>query len=182
MRTNFFFITSNLSNSSTYLVTLSFSQATCLLVYSFTCPLIMLLCLWYNQLVHPSTRSLVHLLCYSVFFTSNLFTCPLTMLLCLWYKQLVHSSTCSLVHLLCYFVFDTSNLSTRLLVHLSTNCLFLLNNKVNISIISIWVVWSIGVIRPILEKEYEERCKWLFVNELWERECEAFDHSKTVIA
>ena len=85
MRTNFFFITSNLSNSSTYLVTLSFSQATCLLVYSFTCPLIMLLCLWYNQLVHLSTRSLVHLLCYSVFDTSN-------------------SSTCSLVHLSTYLV------------------------------------------------------------------------------
>ena len=128
MRTNFFFITSNLSNSSTYLVTLSFSQATCLLVYSFTCPLIMLLCLWYNQLVHPSTRSLVHLPCYSVFFASNLFTrllvhlstyyvtlsfsqatcslvysftCPLIMLLCLWYNQLVHPSTRSLVHLPC---------------------------------------------------------------------------------
>ena len=109
MRTNFFFITSNLSNSSTYLVTLSFSQATCLLVYSFTCPLIMLLCLWYNQLVHPSTRSLVHLPCYSVFFASNLFT-----------RLLVHSSTYSLVHLLCYFVFDTINSFTRLLVHLST--------------------------------------------------------------
>ena len=106
MRTNFFFITSNLSNSSTYLVTLSFSQATCLLVYSFTCPLIMLLCLWYNQLVHPSTRSLVHLLCYSVF--------------C---KQLVYSFTCQLVNLPCYSVFFTSNLFTRLLVHLSTNCL-----------------------------------------------------------
>ena len=82
MRTNFFFITSNLSNSSIYLVTLSFSQATCLLVYSFTCPLTMLLCLWYKQLVHPSTRSLVHLPCYSVFFASNLFT-----------RLLVHSST-----------------------------------------------------------------------------------------
>ena len=112
MRTNFFFITSNLSNSSTYLVTLSFSQATCLLVYSFTCPLIMLLCLWYNQLVHPSTRSPV----YS-------FTCPLTMLLCLFRKQLVYSFTCQLVNLPCYSVFFTSNLSTRLLVHLPTNCL-----------------------------------------------------------
>ena len=125
MRTNFFFITSNLSNSSTYLVTLSFSQATCLLVYSFTC-------------------QLVNLPCYSVFFASNL--------------------------------------STRSLVHSSTNCLYLLNIKVNISIISIWVVWSIGVIRPILKKEYEERCKWLFVNELWKEGCKAFNHSKTVIA
>ena len=104
MRTNFFFITSNLSNSSTYLVTLSFSQATCLLVYSFTCPLIMLLCLWYNQLVHPSTRSLVHLLCYSVFFASNLFTCLLvhlsTYLVTLFFSQatrsLVYSFTCLL--------------------------------------------------------------------------------------
>ena len=104
MRTNFFFITSNLSNSSTYLVTLSFSQATCLLVYSFTCPLIMLLCLWYNQLVHPSTRSLVHLLCYSVFFASNLFTRSLvnssTYLVTLSFSQvtcpLVYSFTCPL--------------------------------------------------------------------------------------
>ena len=104
MRTNFFFITSNLSNSPTYLVTLSFSQATCLLVYSFTCPLIMLLCLWYNQLVHPSTRSLVHLLCYSVFFASNLFTRSLvnssTYLVTLSFSQatcpLVYSFTCPL--------------------------------------------------------------------------------------
>ena len=125
MRTNFFFITSNLSNSSTYYVTLSLIQSTRSPVYSFTC-------------------QLVNLPCYSVFDTSNLFTC--------------------------------------LLVHLSTNCLFLLNIKVNISIISIWVVWIIGVIRPILEKEYGERCKWLFVNELWEREREAFDRCKTVIA
>ena len=99
MRTNFFFITSNLSNSSTYLVTLSFSQATCLLVYSFTCPLIMLLCLWYNQLVHPSTRSLVHLPCYSVFFASNLFTRLLvnssTYLVTLSFSQ----ATCQLVYL-----------------------------------------------------------------------------------
>ena len=58
----------------------------------------------------------------------------------------------------------------------------MLNIKINISIISIWVVWIIGVIRPILEKEYEERCKWLFVNELWKEEYEAFDHGKTVIA
>ena len=131
MRTNFFFITSNLSNSSTYLVTLSFSQATCLLVYSFTCPLIMLLCLWYNQLVHPSTRSLVHLLCYSVFFASNLFTRSLvnssTYLVTLSFSQvtclLVYSFTCQLVNLPCYSVFFASNLSTRLLVHLSTNCL-----------------------------------------------------------
>ena len=104
MRTNFFFITSNLSNSSTYLVTLSFSQATCLLVYSFTCPLIMLLCLWYNQLVHSSTCSLVHLLCYSVFFASNLFTRSLvnssTYLVTLFFSQatrsLVYSFTCLL--------------------------------------------------------------------------------------
>ena len=131
MRTNFFFITSNLSNSSTYLVTLSFSQATCLLVYSFTCPLIMLLCLWYNQLVHPSTRSLVHLLCYSVFFASNSFTRSLvnssTYLVTLSFSQatclLVYSFTCQLVHLPCYSVFFASNLSTRQLVHLSTNCL-----------------------------------------------------------
>ena len=131
MRTNVFFITSNLSNSPTYLVTLSFSQVTCLLVYSFTCPLIMLLCLWYNQLVHPSTRSLVHLLCYSVFFASNLFTrspvysftCPLTMLLCLFRKQLVYSFTCQLVNLPCYPVFFASTLSTCQPVHLSTNCL-----------------------------------------------------------
>ena len=131
MRTNVFFITSNLSNSSTYLVTLSFSQATCLLVYSFTCPLIMLLCLWYNQLVHPSTRSLVHLLCYSVFFASNLFTRSLvnssTYLVTLSFSQvtclLVYSFTCQLVNLPCYSVFFASNLSTRLLVHLSTNCL-----------------------------------------------------------
>ena len=104
------------------------------------------------------------------------------MLPCLWNKQLVYSSTRSLVHLPCYPVFFTINLFTRLLVHLSTNCLYLLNIKVNISIMSIWVVWSIGVIRPILKKENEERCKWLFVNELWEGECEAFDHCKTVIA
>ena len=95
MRTNFFFITSNLS---TYLVTLSLFASNL-----FTCPLIMLLCLWYNQLVHPSTRSLVHLLCYSVFFASNLFTRSLvnssTYLVTLSFcKQLVHSSTRSLVH------------------------------------------------------------------------------------
>ena len=124
------FFTSNLFTRllvylSTYYVTLSFSQATCLLVYSFTCPLTMLLCLFHKQLVYLSTRSLVHS---------------------------------------------------------STNCLYLLNIKVNISIISIWVVWIIGVIRPILEKEYEERCKWLFVNELWEEGCKAFNHCKTVIA
>ena len=161
------------------------------LVYSsnlFTCQLTLLFCLFHKQLVYSSTRSLVYLPCYPVFL----------------HKQLVYLSTCLLVHLLCYSVFFTSNLFTcllvhsstylvtlspfasnlftRLLVHSSTNCLYLLNIKVNISIISIWVVWSIGVIRPILKKEYEERCKWLFVNELWEGECEAFDHCKTVIA
>ena len=95
MRTNFFFITSNLSNSSTYYVTLSLIQSTRSPVYSFTCPLIMLLCLWYNQLVHPSTRSLVHLLCYSVFFASNLFTRSLvnssTYLVTLSFSQATHS-------------------------------------------------------------------------------------------
>jgi len=85
MRTNFFFITSNLSNSPTYLVTLSFSQATCLLVYLSTCPLTMLLCLWYKQLVYSSTCSLVYLLC-------------------LWYNQLVHPSTRSLVNSSTYLV------------------------------------------------------------------------------
>ena len=106
------FFTSNLFTRllvylSTYYVTLSFSQATCLLVYSFTCPLTMLLCL--------SSQSTC-LLVYS-------FTCPLTMLLCLFHKQLVYSSTRSLVHLLCYSVFFTSNLFTCLLVHLSTRLL-----------------------------------------------------------
>ena len=117
-----------------------------------------------KQLVYSSTRSLVHLPCYPVFDTSNLFTrslvylstyyvtlsliqatrshvywftCPLTLLLCLFRKQLVHSSTRSLVNLLCYPVFVTSNSFTCLLVHSSTNCLYLLNIKVNISIISI---------------------------------------------
>ena len=121
-------------------------------------------------------------LCKQLVYSSNLFTCQLTLLFCLFHKQLVYSSTRPLVHLPCYPVFDTSNLFTRSLVYSSTNCLYLLNIKVNISIISIWVVWSIGVIRPILKKEYEERCKWLFVNELWEGECKAFDHCKTVIA
>ena len=141
-------------------------QSTCLFVYLFTCQLTLLPCLFHKQLVYSSTRSLVHLLCYFVFDTINLFTC-----------LLVYSST----YLVTLSPF-ASNLSTRSLVHSSTNCLYLLNIKVNISIISIWVVWIIGVIRPILEKEYEERCKWLFVNELWEWECEAFGHRKTVIA
>ena len=143
-----------------------------------------------KQLVHLSTRSLVHLLCYFVFDTSNLFTCPLvylslTLFLCLSSQatcSLVHSFTCPLTMLLCLFHKQLVYLSTRSLVHSSTNCLYLLNIKVNISIISIWVVWIIGVIRPILEKEYEERCKWLFVNELWEEGCKAFNHCKTVIA
>ena len=143
-------------------------------------------------------------LCNQLVYSSNLFNCQLTLLFCLFHKQLVYSSTCSLVYLPCYPVFFTStlltcllvhsstylvtlspfasNLSTRSLVHSSTNCLYLLNIKVDISIISIWVVWSIGVIRPILKKEYEERCKWLFVNELWEWGCKAFNHGKTVIA
>ena len=69
-----------LVHSSTYYVTLSLIQATCSLVYSFTCPLTLLLCLWNKQLVYLSTRSLVHLPCYSVFlhkqlvYLSNLFT------------------------------------------------------------------------------------------------------------
>ena len=160
----------------------SLLQVTCL-----TPPLTLLLCLFRKQLVYLSTRSLVHLLCYFVFDTINSFTRQLvhlsTYYVTLSFSQatclLVHSSTRQLTLLLCLFA---SNSFTRLLVHLSTNCLYLLNIKVNISIISIWVVWSIGVIRPILKKEYEERCKWLFVNELWEWECEAFDHCKTVIA
>ena len=147
----------------------SLLQVTCL-----TCPLTLLLCLFRKQLVHSSTCPLVHLLCYSVFFASNLFTRLLVHLSTYYVTLSFSQATCSLVHLLCYFVFDTSNLST--------NCLFLLNIKVNISIISIWVVWIIGVIRPILKKEYGERCKWLFVNELWEGWCKVFDHSKTVIA
>ena len=143
-------------------------------------------------------------LCNQLVYSSNVFTCQLTLLFCLFHKQLVYSSTCSLVYLPCYPVFFTStlltcllvhsstylvtlspfasNLSTRSLVHSSTNCLYLLNIKVDISIISIWVVWSIGVIRPILKKEYEERCKWLFVKELWKEGCKAFNHGKTVIA
>ena len=137
----------------------------------FTCPLVhlstyLVTLSFYKQLVYLSTRSLVHLLCYSVFFAITLLTC-----------LLVHSST----YLVTLSPF-ASNLSTRSLVHSSTNCLYLLNIKVNISIISIWVVWSIGVIRPILKKEYEERRKWLFVKELWEEGCQAFNHGKTVIA
>ena len=59
------------------------------LVHSLTCLLTMLLCLWYKQLVHLSTRWLVYLPCYSVFYLPCLqatgwlvhsFTCPLTML------------------------------------------------------------------------------------------------------
>ena len=89
MRTNLFFITSNLSTrllvySSTYYVTLSFSQATCLLVYLFTRLLTMLLCLFHKQLVYLSTyyvtlsfsqatRSLVHS------FTRLLITLPHTL-------------------------------------------------------------------------------------------------------
>ena len=73
----------------------------------FTCPLTMLLCLWYKQLVHLSTYyvtlSLIQATCSLVYsFTCPLvysFTCPLTMLLCLWFKQLVYLSTRSLVHL-----------------------------------------------------------------------------------
>ena len=107
-------------------------------------------------------------------FVSNLFTCPLvhlsTYLVTLsFYKQLVYLST-----YLVTLSFFTSNSFTCLLVDSFTNCLYLLNIKVNISIISIWVVWSIGVIRPILKKEHEERRKWLFVNELWEEGCKAF--------
>ena len=163
-------------------------QATCLLVYSFTCPLTMLPCLWYKQLVYSFTCLLVHLLCYPVFDTSNSFTCLLvhlsTYLVTLSFFT-SNSFTCLLGHSSTNLVTLSpfaSNLSTRSLVHSSTNCLFLLNIKVNISIISIWVVWSIGVIRPILKKEYEERCKWLFVKELWKEGCKAFNHSKTVIA
>ena len=104
----------------------------------------------------------VNLPCYSVFFTSNLFTRLLvhlsTYLVTLSFFT-SNSFTCLLVHLLCYSVFFTStlltcllghsstylvtlspfasNLFTRLLVHSSTNCLYLLNIKVNISIISI---------------------------------------------
>ena len=47
---------------------LPYLQATCSLVYSLTCPLTMLLCLWYKQLVHSFTRWLVYLPCYSVFY------------------------------------------------------------------------------------------------------------------
>ena len=113
------------------------------LVYSsnlFTCQLTLLFCLFHKQLVYSSTRSLVHLLCYSVFFTSNLFTRLFVHLLC--YSVFFTSNlfTCLLGHSSTYLVTLSpfaSNLSTRSLVHSSTNCLYLLNIKVNIRIISI---------------------------------------------
>ena len=94
----------------------SASQATGLLVHSFTCPLTMLLCLLFTlstsnlftcPLVYLSTRLLVHLPCYSVFYLPYLqATC--------W---LVYSLTCPLTMLLCLFA---SNWFTCLLVDLST--------------------------------------------------------------
>ena len=109
----------------------------------------------------------VNLPCYSVFFTSNLFTRLLVYLstyyvtlsffainlftrllvylstyyVTLSFSQatclLVYSFTCPLTMLLCLFHKQLVYLSTRSLVHSSTNCLYLLNIKVNISIISI---------------------------------------------
>ena len=93
--------TCSLVDLSTYHVALSLIQATCSLIYSLTCPLTMLLCLlftlstsnWltcplvhlstyhvtlsfiypvYKQLVHSSTRSLVHLPCYQLKYRNHM--------------------------------------------------------------------------------------------------------------
>ena len=86
-----------------------------------------------KQLVNLSTRWLVHLPCYFVFYLPYLqATCPLVdsstyhvtlSFIYPVYKQLVNLSTCSLVHLPCYFVSfrkQLVDLSTRWLVHLPT--------------------------------------------------------------
>ena len=89
------FVSQNIHNDCSFIilflcssVTLSSFQATCFFV-------LLLLCLFYKQLVLSS-------FCYSVFFTSNLFLCPPVILSSL-------QTTCQLVHL------STRQLITQLL-------------------------------------------------------------------
>ena len=122
------------------------SQATCSLVHSSTYHVTLsFIYPVYKQLVDLSTRWLVHLPCYSVFYLPYLqatgwlvysLTCPLTMLLCLLFtlstsnlftRPLVDLSTYHVTLSFIYPVYkQLVNLSTRWLVHLPCYSVFYL--------------------------------------------------------
>ena len=141
-----------------------------------------LACHWRNmtgsrlrkQLVNLSTRWLVYLSCYFVFYLPCLqatgwlvysLTCPLTMLLCLFSQ-----ATCSLV-----YSFTCPLAPTRSLVYFSTKKLLYLAFSINFAIFANCLIHMYHMFVEIIDVSYYDFIYWLRVKGARERFCLSFN-------